>query len=136
MTAHNPSTSRGARIAPASAASGSIDELPMPRAWMHGPRWQSHFGVTQRPIADVDPPWASRCRAGRKFVLVFTFEDEVRERVLEEIRPGVFAQWSAPLERLGLDEGPTASRQTAPAGPGPIAAAIRSRSSVDSDHRR
>jgi hypothetical protein len=119
VTAHNPSTSRGARIAPASAASGSIDELPM-----------------QRPIADVDPPWASRCRAGRKFVLVFTFEDEVRERVLEEIRPGVFAQWSAPLERLGLDEGPTASRQTAPAGPGPIAAAIRSRSSVDSDHRR
>src|SRR5688572_10839193 len=80
----------------------SIDDLPMPRAWFHGPKWKPLCGVTQRPIAEVNPPWANRVRANRRFVLVFTFEEEVRERVLEQLAPGVFAMWSDPREQLGL----------------------------------
>lgn len=31
------------------------------------------------------------------------FIDDIQERVCEEIRPGVFAQWSDPFERFGLE---------------------------------
>jgi hypothetical protein len=31
-----------------------------------------------------------------KKVLVFSFEDDLRELMFEEIRPGVYAQWSGP----------------------------------------
>jgi hypothetical protein len=79
-----------------------VDRLPRVRTLMLGPRWRQAFGVEQRPIAEINPPWAMQVRADRKWVLVFTLEDEVRERVLEEIRPGIFAQWSDPREWLGV----------------------------------
>lgn len=67
------------------------DNLPMPRCFLHGPKWRRHFEiVTQR---------RAFCR-GR---LIFTFEPDVRELVRkgfnepEELRPGVFAEWSEGL---------------------------------------
>lgn len=64
----------------------SLDALPMVRAFMYGPRWKKHFGVAFKFVAFPAD--------GR--VLAFTLEDEIRERVLDEIRPGVIAQWSDP----------------------------------------
>lgn len=58
-------------------------------------------GVQHVPIATVDPIAAQYHRPGRK-LLVFTFEDEVRELVLERLNHEVYAQWSDPRERLGL----------------------------------
>jgi hypothetical protein len=71
----------------------NADHLPMPRVFMIGPRWRRHFGVKSEP------------RAFRSSKLTFTFEPDVRELVLDEIRPGVYAQWSDPFERLGLRRG-------------------------------
>jgi hypothetical protein len=76
----------------------SLDNLPQPRAWFYGPKWKRHFNVQERPIAEIDPVAAQLHRPGRK-LLMFTFEDEVRELTSrgfnepEEIRPGVFAEW-------------------------------------------
>jgi hypothetical protein len=61
------------------------DRLQHARVWMTGPHWRKCFGV-QRAMT----------------VLLFSFEEDVRELVLEEIRPGVYAQWSDPRERFGL----------------------------------
>lgn len=75
----------------------NIDELPVVSCLLIGPKWRRHFNVEQRPIASVNPPWAPLCREGRRFVSVFTLEEDVRERVVfqgEELRPGVFAMWS------------------------------------------
>jgi len=77
----------------------NVDGLRMPRCWMWGPKWKRHFNVRAVPITDVFPqsapyhrPWAT--------VLVFTFEEDLREMILEEIRPGVHAMWSDPRERI------------------------------------
>jgi len=83
----------------------SIDNLPMPRAWLTGPRWRSAFGVERRSITEVKPPWANQVRAGRRWVLCFSFEEDVRERVLEEeLAPGVLPEWSDPRERIGVHQ--------------------------------
>ena len=66
----------------------SPDRLPMPRALFHGPKWRRRCDVYL--LGSVTPK------------LVFSFEDEVRERVLEQLRPGVFAMWSDPFEQLGI----------------------------------
>lgn len=73
----------------------SLDELPMVRCFMRGPRWKSTFGVCEVPIAEIDPEHASWHRLGRK-LLMFTLEDDVRELVftdVPELRPGVYAEW-------------------------------------------
>jgi hypothetical protein len=69
------------------------DNLPMPRAFMIGPKWRRHFGVR------------SERRAFASTKLTFTFEDDVRELVLEQLRPGTVAEWSDPLEWLGVRRG-------------------------------
>jgi hypothetical protein len=77
----------------------SLDRLPMPRAFMTGPRWRSTFGVREVPIAELDPDAARFHRPGRK-LLMFSLEEDVRERVTlgygarEQLRPGVFEEWS------------------------------------------
>lgn len=74
----------------------SIDHLTMPRCWMHGPRWRTHFDVKQIPIADLVSKEEARWhRPGRK-LLVFSLEDDIRELLYagaDEIRPGVYAEW-------------------------------------------
>ena len=75
----------------------SLDQLPMPRAWFTGPRWKRLCEVRELPIADVDPVAAQYHRPGRK-LLLFSFEDEVRERVLVRLRDDVYAEWTDPLE--------------------------------------
>ena len=97
MNAH----SRGANVRRRSIARiWCVDNLPV-RALLIGPRWRSHFGVEKRAIADVRPPWHALIRQGRRWVLCFTLEDDVRERVIEhgeELRPGVFAMWDDETE--------------------------------------
>lgn len=80
----------------------NLDNLPTVRCFMCGRGWRSHFGVEQRPIAAVKPPWWPLCRLSRRWVLVFTLEEDVRERVLDELQPGVVAMWSDPRDWLGL----------------------------------
>ena len=70
-----------------------VDNLPSVRCLMIGPRWRRHFGVERRPLCEVRPPWHALVRHGRRWVLCFTLEDDVRERVLDGIRPGVYAEW-------------------------------------------
>jgi hypothetical protein len=73
-----------------------VDNLPMVRAMFIGPRWKSQFGVEKQLLEHVRPPWFGKCKLSRRFVHVFSLEDEVRERVVwqgEELRPGVFAMW-------------------------------------------
>lgn len=77
----------------------SSDELPMPRAFFRGPRWKRLCDVREVPIAEIDPVAAKYHRPGRK-LLIFTFEDEVRERICEQLRFDVYAQWSDPRDRL------------------------------------
>lgn len=77
----------------------STDRLPMPRAFFFGRRWKKLCDVTERPIAEVDPEAAKYHRPGRK-LLLFSLEEEVRERVLEQLAPGVFAEWTDVKERL------------------------------------
>lgn len=60
----------------------TYDQLPMPRVWAFGSQLRQFL----MPIGDT--------RAG------YSFEDDVRERVLEEVRPGVVAMWSDPRERV------------------------------------
>ncbi len=79
----------------------SLDGLPMPRAFFRGPRWKRECEVREVPIAEIDSVAARFHRLGRK-LLVFSFENEVRERACHEIRPGVSAEWSDPLEQLGI----------------------------------
>jgi hypothetical protein len=79
----------------------SLDNLPALRCFLHGPKWRRHFGITETPIAEIDPNAARFHRPGRK-LLLFTLEADVRERIQEEIRPGVYAEWSDPRERLPL----------------------------------
>ena len=55
----------------------SLERLPLPRAFFHGPRWRSTCGVRDVPIADVDPIAARYHRPGRR-LLMFTLEEEVR----------------------------------------------------------
>jgi hypothetical protein len=76
----------------------SLDQLSMPRAFFTGPKWKRLCGVEERPIADVLPEAATYHRPGRK-LLLFSLEDDVRERVLEELRPGVYAEWTDVRER-------------------------------------
>jgi hypothetical protein len=78
----------------------SLDYIRV-RTWMWGPRWRSLFGVRHVPLVEVNPIAAPYHPADKK-VWLFTLEDDVRERVLEEIRPGVYADWSDPRERFGL----------------------------------
>jgi hypothetical protein len=80
----------------------SLDRLPMARAFLTGPRWRSTFDVQKRSLAEIRPPWWRHVRSGRKWVWVFTLEEDVRERLLEELSPGVFAQWSDPREWTGM----------------------------------
>lgn len=68
----------------------NLDRLPMPRCFMHGPKWRKLFEVIEQSIAEIDPLAARYHRPGKK-LLTFSFESEVRERLFEEIRPGVFA---------------------------------------------
>jgi hypothetical protein len=73
----------------------SFDRLPMPRAFMRGPKWRRLFDVKEIPIAEIDPVAAELHRPGRK-LLVFTLEDDVRELLftdVPELRPGVYAMW-------------------------------------------
>jgi len=77
----------------------SMEQLPMPRAFFRGPRWKRLCGVRETPIVEIDPVAAQYHRKGRK-LLIFSFEDDVRERVLEELRPEVFAMWSDPREQV------------------------------------
>jgi hypothetical protein len=76
-----------------------FDGLRMPRVWMHGRRWKRHFGVRAVPLVDVAPGAAPYHRVG-KTLLVYTFEEDIRELVLlgRELRPGVYAQWWDPRE--------------------------------------
>jgi hypothetical protein len=67
-----------------------LDNLPMLRVFLHGPRWRARFGV--------------RKSHGTWGPLIVTLEDDVRERVCEELRPGVCAQWSDPRERLAYTQ--------------------------------
>jgi hypothetical protein len=72
------------------------------RALLMGPKSKRHFGVQQRSIEEIRPPWWALVRQGRRWVLVFTLEEDVRELVtiggwqherFDELRPGVFAMW-------------------------------------------
>jgi hypothetical protein len=67
------------------------DILPMPRVFLHGPRWRRLFDVRELLIDD---------EFGVRRVWVYDLEADVRERVCEEVRPDVFAEWSDPRERL------------------------------------
>lgn len=78
----------------------SLDRLPLVRTFMTGRRWRSTFGVREIPIVQLDPEAAKFHRPGRK-LLIFSIEEDVREMVTrgglgarEELRPGVFAEWS------------------------------------------
>jgi hypothetical protein len=75
------------------------DHLPMAGVWMRGPKWQRAFNVQCRRIAEVEPAEAVHYRPSQTFWW-YDFEADVRERVLDEIRPGVVAEWSDPRERL------------------------------------
>lgn len=80
----------------------SLDGLRMPKCWMHGPRWKQRFDVREQLLSDVSPTSAGYHQIGKK-VLTFTFEDDLRELMFQEIRPGVLADWSCPWEQLGLE---------------------------------
>jgi hypothetical protein len=88
-----------------------LETLPMPRVFLRGPRWQKHFNVQRRPIADVHP-WSAESRRPGKTLFVYSFLDDVRERVLEQLRHDVYAEWSDPREGLqrlaGGGQDPTA----------------------------
>lgn len=79
--------------------------------FMTGPRWRSHFQIREVPIADVVPPDQISWHPRGKKILMFSLEDECRERMCEEIRPGVFAMWSDPYERWGTRPAPPSRRQ-------------------------
>jgi hypothetical protein len=67
--------------------------LPNIRVFLHGPRWRRTFDVKE--VATALP------RGGPvRLVLLYDFEADVRELVLDELRPDVFAMWSDPRERI------------------------------------
>jgi hypothetical protein len=86
-----------------------FDGLRMPFVWVTGPRWRRYFGVREAcqvryvhcgetgRIAVVRGPLRAQ-------MLIYSFEDDVRELVLmqREIRPGVYAQWWDPREDLAV----------------------------------
>lgn len=80
----------------------SLDRLRI-RVWMWGPRWRSSFGVRRVLLSEIAPESAPYHRPG-KTLSVFTLEDDVRERICDEIRPGVYAQWSDPRDTFGRIE--------------------------------
>jgi hypothetical protein len=71
-------------------------EPTLVRAWFYGPKWKRLCGVREVPISDVVPADQVGWHRKGKRLLVFSHEDEIRERVLDEIRPGVFAMWTDP----------------------------------------
>jgi hypothetical protein len=77
------------------------DPLPLARVWMRGPRWKRAFGLQHLAYSHVNPPSAEHQNPTDKMFWWYDFEDDVRELVLEELRPGVVAQWSDPRERIG-----------------------------------
>lgn len=79
-----------------------LDGLRMPRVWMHGPKWRRLFDVREVLLVDLLPPSLDRYFDPRRKALTWSFEDDIRELIQDEIRPGVYAQWSDPLERIGL----------------------------------
>lgn len=72
---------------------------PRVRLWMHGPKWRRHFGVLELPVPSES---AGYHRPGKRLLFV-DLEPDVRELVCLnlELRPGVYAQWSDPMEALG-----------------------------------
>lgn len=81
----------------------SADDLPILRTLICGPDWRKGFEVRRRRASEIWPHVGRvRSRRARKTVLAFTFEQDIRERICEELRPGVYAQWSDPYEWLGL----------------------------------
>jgi len=76
----------------------SFDRLPLPGVFLHGPRWRRHFDVKE--VAQSLP--LEDGRRALSLVLVYDFEADVRERIVEELRPSVAAMWTDPRERLGL----------------------------------
>lgn len=75
--------------------------LPSCRVFITGPRWRQRFGVELRALADVAPQSTQFHPDGRK-ILIYDFEDDVRELVLVPIRGELPAMWSDPREQLGL----------------------------------
>lgn len=67
------------------------------RVWFKGPKWKRLCGVREVPIADIVPADQIGWHRPGKRVLVFSIEEEIRERVLEEIRPGVYSMWTDPI---------------------------------------
>lgn len=81
----------------------SLDNLPLARALFKGPKWKKYFEVREVPISEIDPANAHLHRPGRK-LLIFTFEEDVRELICEPLGEGRYAQWSDPLERWASPE--------------------------------
>lgn len=80
-----------------------LEPLPLARVWMRGPKWKRAFNVTHRALVDVDPEAArDRRPLQAKTYWWYDFEHDVRELVVEEIRPGVLAEWSDPFEQFGI----------------------------------
>jgi hypothetical protein len=75
-----------------------LDRLPQVSVFMHGPRWRRTFDVREVALA---LPRVDGDRRVRR-VLVYDFEADVRERIVEELRPDVVAMWCDARERLGL----------------------------------
>jgi hypothetical protein len=75
-----------------------LDRLPRVSVFMHGPRWRRTFDVREVALA---LPRVDGDRRVRR-VLVYDFEADVRERILEELRPGVDSMWVDVYERLGM----------------------------------
>lgn len=65
------------------------DALPALRVVLCGPHWRTLGG-------------AASVWHGDQVRLVYDVEPDVRERVVEQLRPDVVAMWADPRERLGL----------------------------------
>lgn len=88
-----PSVTRSEARAAAREAAARLDGLPLTRAR------RSFEGRS----SNIDALPVARCVIyGRLAITTHTLEEDVRERTLEELRPGVYAAWSDPLERLGI----------------------------------
>jgi hypothetical protein len=70
----------------------------MPHVWLHGPRWIACFGVQRVPARQIFPDFVPSNRV----FLVYSFEQDLRELMCAELRPGVYADWSDAREQLGL----------------------------------
>ncbi len=81
-------------------------ELAWPRVWVSyasrsGERKARAAGIERRRVLDVFPKCTDRRQPDRR-AWFYDFEEDVRERLFEELRPGVVAMWADPLERLGV----------------------------------